>query len=66
MSDTKTSRLTRIIVASYCSAAIEDTHVMNFVHIFQFMSATEPCSFFAKIIEKCLFGAAFEYANPHL
>ena len=61
MSDTKTSRLTRIIVVSIYSAAFEDTQVMNFVHIFQFMSATEPASFFTKIIEICFFGAAFDF-----
>ena len=61
MSDTKTSRLTRIIVVSTSSAAFEDTQVINVVHIFQFMSATEPASFFTKIIEICFFGAAFDF-----
>jgi hypothetical protein len=61
MSETKTSRLTRIIVVSISSAAFEDTQVMNFVHIFQFMSATEPAFFFTKIIEICPFGAAFDF-----
>jgi hypothetical protein len=63
MSDTKTSRLTRIIVVSTSSAAFEDTQPSNLVHIFQFMSATEPYCFFTKIIVMCKFGAAFDYAK---